>query len=238
MKKYYLHNGTEQDGPFNIAELTAKNIKKDTEIWHEGLSDWTTAEKVDELKELFKLTSPPPIKKREASTPPPVNKQKTEETAVPKKKTTSWKNVFKKIAITCVAIFAVLVIYKKMNSGSGNSSSRSTYYEKIMSIEETEQSQPTVFLKASGNYNENFWGDKIKVHGKITNSATVATFKDAVVRVTYYSKTKTVLGSNEYTIYEIFPPNSVKNFELKIQNYKDVNTIGWDVIKASVKYKY
>ena len=77
MKKYYLHNGTEQDGPFSIEELTAKNIKKNTEIWYEGLSDWTTAEKIEDLKVLFKLTSPPPIKKKEISKPSPVNKQKT-----------------------------------------------------------------------------------------------------------------------------------------------------------------
>ena len=82
------------------------------------------------------------------------------------------------------------------------------------------------------NYNENFWGDKIKVHGVVKNKATVATYKDAVVRVTYYSKTKTELGNKEYTIYEVFPPNSEVKFELKIENYKDVSTIGWDVIQA------
>ena len=235
MKKYYLHNETEQDGPFSVAELTAKNIKKDTEIWYEGLSDWTTAEKVDELKELFKLSSPPPIKKKETS-PPPINKPETKKAIKPKKKTTSWKSVFIKTAITCAIIFGGFAIYNEINSGNGYGSSGDSYYEKVMSVEEIEQSQPTVFLDADGNYNENFWGDKIKVHGKITNSATVATFKDAVVRVTYYSKTKTVLGNNDYTIYEMFPPNSVKDFELKIENYKDVKSIGWDVIKASVKY--
>ena len=28
MKKYYLHNGTESSGPFDIEELKAKNITK------------------------------------------------------------------------------------------------------------------------------------------------------------------------------------------------------------------
>ncbi len=236
MKKYYLYNGTEQEGPFSFEELTTKNIKKDTKVWYEGLTDWTTAEKIDELKEFFKLSSPPPIKNKETPKPPPLNKQKNEKVTKPKKKTTSWKSVFIKTFIVCAFIFGGMVIYDEMNSGSGYGSSGNGYYEKVMSIEETEQSQPTVFLDADGNYNENFWGDKIKVHGKITNSATVATFKDVVVRVTYYSKTETVLGSNDYTIYEIFPPNSVKNFELKIENYKHVNSIGWDVIDAKVKY--
>ena len=73
------------------------------------------------------------------------------------------------------------------------------------------------------NYNENFWGDKIKVHGVIKNTATVASYKDAIVRITYYSKTKTELGSKEYTIYDIFPAHSEVKFELKIENYKDLN---------------
>jgi len=115
---------------------------------------------------------------------------------------------------------------------SGRSSSDNSYQEKVMSVEEIERSQPTNFLTADGTYNENFLGNKLKVHGTIKNSATVASYKDAVVRVTYYSKTKTELGSKEYTIYEVFSPHSTKNFELKIDNYKDVNSIDWDVISA------
>ena len=102
-----------------------------------------------------------------------------------------------------------------------------------MTIEDIEHSQPTKFLNASGTYNQNFWGDQIKVHGVIKNTATVASYKDALVKVTYYSKTKTELGSKEYTIYENFPPHSEVTFELKIQNYKDVSEIGWDVIQAT-----
>ena len=119
-------------------------------------------------------------------------------------------------------------------SGNGSATTVSqTYQEKVMTVEEIERSQPTNFLTAEGNYNENFWGDKIKVHGVIKNKATVATYKDAVVRITYYSKTKTEIGSKDYTIYDIFPPHSEVKFELKINNYKDVKTIGWEVIQAT-----
>jgi hypothetical protein len=119
------------------------------------------------------------------------------------------------------------------NSGDGSGSNPATYQEKVMSVEEIERSEPTKFLTADGNYNTNFWGNKLKVHGIITNKATVASYKDAVIRVTYYSKTKTELGNKEYTIYENFPPHSKVKFELKIENYKDLETIGWDVIQAT-----
>lgn len=109
---------------------------------------------------------------------------------------------------------------------------KESYAEKKMTIEQMEQSEPIRFLDVSGNYNKSFWGTKINVHGKIVNRATIATYKDAVVKVIYYSKTKTVLGSKDYIIYELFPPNSTKTFELKIENYKDVNSIGLELVKA------
>ncbi|MBN9293130.1 MAG: DUF4339 domain-containing protein [Flavobacteriia bacterium] len=237
MKKYYTHNGTEQQGPFDIEILKEKRINKDTPIWCEGLSDWTTAEKIDELKELFKITTPPPFNKEQ--TPPPINKQtKQTETKNIVAPTIKKKSNVGKIIVVVVIILIVIIcgriIFDDMNRGSGyeTAGDESTYQEKVMTVEEIERSQPTNFLAADGKYEENFWGNKINVHGIIKNTATVATYKDAVVRVTYYSKTRTELGSADYTIYEIFPPHSTTSFELKIDNYKNVNTIGWEVIQA------
>jgi len=130
-------------------------------------------------------------------------------------------------------IFSILLSFLFILSSCGSGDSGNTYEEKVMSVEEIERSQPTNFLTAGGNYNENFWGDKIKVHGTIKNTATVATYKDAVVEVTYYSKTKSEITSERYTIYDYFPPHSEKQFELKITNYEGTNSIGWDVVNAT-----
>jgi hypothetical protein len=129
---------------------------------------------------------------------------------------------------------SIILLFNACNTSNGNTVDAQSYQEKVMSVQEIENSEPTKFLSADGSYNSNFWGDKFKVHGKITNTATAASYKDAVVRVTYYSKTGTELATNEYTIYDFFPPNSVKNFELKIQNYQDVKSIGWDVVGAQI----
>jgi hypothetical protein len=61
MKKYFLHNGTTHEGPFDIEELKVKGITNDTSIWFDGLDDWTTVDKVEELKGLVK--SKPQMKK-------------------------------------------------------------------------------------------------------------------------------------------------------------------------------
>ncbi|WP_299114342.1 hypothetical protein [uncultured Winogradskyella sp.] len=104
-----------------------------------------------------------------------------------------------------------------------------------MTIQEMENSEPLKFLNIEGTYNKSFWGTKIKVQGRINNKASVTTYKDAIVRVIYYSKTKTNIGSRDYTIYEQFLPNSTKPFKLKIDNFKNVNSIGINIINASIK---
>ena len=238
MKKYYLHNESDQQGPFDIEELKIKKISKDTPIWYEGISEWTTAGKVDELKDLFNVIVPPPFEAK-TPTPPPVQKQSIPQTnniAQPiVKKNNTTRTILIIIGAGVLATIGLL-FFNSMGSSSSSyetTSATESYQEKVMTVEEIERSQPTNFLTADGNYNENFWGDKIKVHGVIKNTATVASYKDAVVKVTYYSKTKTILGSNNYTIYDNFTPNSETKFELKIENYKDVNSIGWDVIEAT-----
>lgn len=58
MKKYFINNGNTQLGPFDIEELKAKKINKETIVWHEGLAAWTAARNIDELKPLFYVIPP------------------------------------------------------------------------------------------------------------------------------------------------------------------------------------
>lgn len=77
MKKYFLHSGTEQQGPFDIEELKLKKITKDTPIWHDGIPDWTTAGNIEELKSIL-TTTPPPFATKLTTSPvqKPVTQQK------------------------------------------------------------------------------------------------------------------------------------------------------------------
>ncbi len=58
MKKYFYHDGTAQQGPFTLEELMTKNLTAETPVWYEGLGEWTTAGKLEELKSLFVHTPP------------------------------------------------------------------------------------------------------------------------------------------------------------------------------------
>lgn len=58
MKTYYIHNGTENSGPFVLEELKAKKITKTTLVWFEGMDEWKYAGDIDELKSIL-LVIPP-----------------------------------------------------------------------------------------------------------------------------------------------------------------------------------
>lgn len=218
--EYFIHNGKEQLGPYTLLELKSKNIKGNTLIWNNTLEDWVQAKELKELSDILEnnFIQPPPIMQAKVKT----NKQKSKAGVV-------LQLIGGLGLILVIGLYFVNYYYNISNSSFIPTES---YEQKVMTVEEMEKATPVNFLNASGNYNENFWGNKIKVHGVINNTATVATYKDAVVRVTYYTKTNTEIATADYTIYDIFPPHSEVKFELKIDNYENVSTIGWDVIEA------
>lgn len=123
MKKFYLHNGIEQTGPFNLEELKTQSITKTTSVWYEGLSEWTTAEHIKELSDILYFT-PPPF--TENTTPPPVNSTQdksatiTNTTSSPAhKKKKSYARVILISFVCVVAIGGLLIVINNINTVSG-----------------------------------------------------------------------------------------------------------------------
>lgn len=63
--KYFIVENNRQAGPFSIYELKDKGIGSETLVWAEGMTDWTPAWKVEELRQFLFNT-------KDTSTPPPV----------------------------------------------------------------------------------------------------------------------------------------------------------------------
>ncbi|QIX59694.1 hypothetical protein HER32_00190 [Hymenobacter sp. BT18] len=61
------------------------------------------------------------------------------------------------------------------------------------------------FVSGSFTQHTNFINETV-VQGTVSSTASVATFKDIVLEVTFYSKTDTELGTRRATIYEFLPP--------------------------------
>jgi hypothetical protein len=122
------------------------------------------------------------------------------------------------------------------SGGSGSSyserTSTETYQEKKVSVLEVERANPSSFLVADGNYNRTLFGKKLKIHGSVTNRATVANFKDITIEVIYYSGTESEIERERFVLYDFVPAHSTKSFEWKIKPPSGTNTIGWNAINA------
>jgi hypothetical protein len=70
------------------------------------------------------------------------------------------------------------------------------------------------------------------IEGYIVNKASLAKFKDVALKVTYYSKTNTIIYEKTFIFYEYYNPNSTKDFSLKVYPPKGSNTFKVEVINA------
>jgi GYF domain 2 len=244
---YYFHNGGSQEGPFTLEEILKQPIKPTTPIWKEGEPVWQDAMKFSEFEALFASTqrqSPPPF------SPPPIFEPKTSPEFTQKSinpptvsKPNNTNRVFKTLFFLVLIGFGVVFFMNTFfRSGGGGSysggssyserTSTDTYQEKKVSVLEVERANPSSFLAADGNYNRTLFGKKIKVHGTVTNRATVANFKDITIEVIYYSDTRSEIERERFVLYDFVPAHSTKSFEWKIKPPSGTNTIGWNAINA------
>jgi len=238
MKKFYYHDGTAQQGPFDIEELKLKSLTKTTMIWYEGLPEWKKADEIDELKELFIVKTPPPL----MASPPKLqvetnsisekkieqqnfSQQGTAQNINTKPKSSKNKGI---IIISAIigGMFFLYIISQVLSAVSDSGSEE-------LSPAQKEVANPELYLNASGEYRENFLGTKIKVFGYVENNAQYTDYKDVVIKITFYSETETELGSENYIIYDYFPKGTKKEFNLNAEFPAGTKKCGWDAIGAT-----
>jgi hypothetical protein len=128
---------------------------------------------------------------------------------------------------------SILTLLVSCNTGNSNSSDSSERDEST--AWKIERAQPTGVLTAGEICMSGVDGDSINIHGVIKNASPSYSYKDVVVKITYYSDAKKKLGDKEYTIDKVFPPHSDVRVELKVENCKDLNTIDWQVLYGRVE---
>lgn len=82
------------------------------------------------------------------------------------------------------------------------------------SILEKEQNNPKDFLTISVSNKRNIMGQTV-VRGNIKNNAVLAKYKDIHINLYFYSKTNTLVDTEEETIYEQLFPGDQKKFKTK-----------------------
>lgn len=96
-----------------------------------------------------------------------------------------------------------------------------------------ELNNPRSYLTVSYNLNYNLLSGKDIIRGKIISSATSATFKDVILTVTFSTTTNTVLGREDYVVYQYVQPNSSTDFDIRVHSPSGTKKIGIEVKSAS-----
>lgn len=184
MKKFYLHNGIEQTGPFDLEELRTQNIIKQTSVWHEGLSEWTTAENVEEINDLLSSTPPPFTENKK--TPPPINSTRDKSTTINnttspsvQKKKKSYTRAILILFVCVVAIGGVLIVINNSNIVSGITSP-----------------YPTIVTSRANGNDSGLFNARTTVYATVTNNG-----GSGEVIVTFYVYQDNNVYSRDKTIY-------------------------------------
>ncbi len=133
--------------------------------------------------------------------------------------------ILRLIFLTLVIINLAVVFYKFISADKADG----------LTVAEMEALDPKHYLITAGTYTGPFDIDSITIKGSIQNNATAATYKDPVVRITYYNKRTGPVLTRIFTASDIFPPRSKKPFSVTVASYDNIALIDWEIMNASVK---
>lgn len=120
MKKYFIKDGENRNGPYDLHELMKLAIYDDTLVWHEGLADWQPASTIQDLK--------PVIRKKTISSP------STEQPTT--------KNNQRIIIGVILLIVIVLAVYANRSSSSYSEVAMDPEVEKEIALESAKNANP------------------------------------------------------------------------------------------------
>jgi hypothetical protein len=120
-------------------------------------------------------------------------------------------------------------------SNSSNSEQPKSADELREELYAEEMSNPENYLSVSYDLGYKLLSGKDEIKGKIYNTASMATFKDVVLTVTYSSKTGAELGSENYVIYDYVYAGSSTSFNLRVYSPSGTKQIGVTVQSAEAE---
>ena len=108
-----------------------------------------------------------------------------------------------------------------------------SYKETKNSLLKKEEKNPAAFITVKGDSKKNIVGQTV-VKGTLVNKASIATFKDVNIKLSFYSKTKALLETDKETIFQILNPGESQDFKTKYFAPKGTDSVGLEVLGAKV----
>jgi hypothetical protein len=128
-----------------------------------------------------------------------------------------------------VLFFSLLTI----SCNQPNNPDPKNYEVNKKSILEKEQNNPKDFLAISVSNKKNIMGQTVVI-GNIKNNALLARYKDIHINLYFYSKTSTLVDTEEETIYEQLFPGDQKKFKTKYFAPKGTDSVFVEISGAKI----
>lgn len=112
--------------------------------------------------------------------------------------------------------------------------SKDKYEQTKETLEQTEKKNPKRFLTVEGTDRKNLIGQRV-IKGTISNKASVASYKDVDVEISFYSETGALLEKDHEVIYETIAAGSSTNFKTKYFAPKGTDSVAMKVVGAKTE---
>lgn len=132
-----------------------------------------------------------------------------------------------------VLFFSAIFVSCNSDSAKNALTEKENYELTKESLLKKEQKNPQNFLTVSGRDKRNILGQTV-VKGDITNTASVAVFKDVDIELSFYSKTQALLETDKETIFELLHPGESQDFKTKYFAPKGTDSVALKVLGAKV----
>ena len=120
------------------------------------------------------------------------------------------------------------------NEKEAEKKEKDKYEQTKETLEQTEKKNTKRFLTVEGNDRKNLLGQTV-IKGTIANKATVASYKDVDIELSFYSETGALLLRDHEVIYKVIAPGSSQSFKTKILAPKGTDSVAMKIVAAKVE---
>ena len=117
---------------------------------------------------------------------------------------------------------------------TGDVQAKDKYEQTKETLAETEKKNPKRFLTVEGSDRKNLIGQRV-IKGTISNKATVASYKDVDIELSFYSETGALLEKDHEVIYETISAGNSTNFKTKYFAPKGTDSVVMKIAGAKVE---
>ena len=244
MKSYFIRQDNKPKGPYSLDQLKEMKLNPAVLVWAEGLKQWIKALEIPELQqELFPASSQLGAKFSPTGTQTPAPGRKKGGFAF----AINLKTILAVIALVIATLLLIELKKSKPRPATaktanqtvnavvsqpavGNSIKAPTPIKK--DARQKEMENPAAYIKSDVGWRKNLVGT-IVLEGTLTNNATLASFEDPVILVSWLSKSNESLGTSQYPINKFLDAGETVSFKLKVSPPSKISDVRVSVLSAT-----